>query len=243
MAISRSLPPRVEILPEVWLDARRAVWLSRPRLLVVADLHWGYAESHRAEGNLLPIWGDDETAARLRALLADYRPAAMLWLGDSLHTLAGRAAAEAFLQAKEVETIVLAGNHDRRWKHATAAIAERDGFFFHHGDTDPGPAVPASAVELLGHHHPAATWSDGAGSHLKLPALVASQRRLILPAFSPWAGGTPWNRHLRPEETLWAIGKSRIFALAGSGKEEARGKNLKRGWDSHGGAGTQRSEG
>ena len=128
-----SLAPRVEILPDVWLDARRAVWLSRPRLLVVADLHWGYAASHRAEGNLLPIWGDDEIAARLRALLADYRPAGMLWLGDSLHTLAGRAAAEAFLQAKEVETIVLSGNHDRRWKHATAATAERDGFFIMDG--------------------------------------------------------------------------------------------------------------
>ena len=223
-----SLAPRVEILPDVWLDARRAVWLSRPRLLVVADLHWGYAASHRAEGNLLPIWGDDEIAARLRALLADYRPAGMLWLGDSLHTLAGRAAAEAFLQAKEVETIVLSGNHDRRWKHATAATAERDGFFFHHGDADPGPIVPASTLELLGHHHPAATWSDGAGSYLKLPALVASSRRLILPAFSPWAGGTPWNRQLQPGETLWAIGAKRIFALAGTPakkKEEGGRKN------------------
>ena len=112
-----SLAPRVEILPDVWLDARRAVWLSRPRLLVVADLHWGYAASHRAEGNLLPIWGDDEIAARLRALLADYRPAGMLWLGDSLHTLAGRAAAEAFLRS-------MVG--DRLWDRMPSAMrAER----------------------------------------------------------------------------------------------------------------------
>jgi metallophosphoesterase superfamily enzyme len=228
MATSPSLPPRRQVLPEVWLDARRAVWLERPRLLVVADLHWGYAASHRAEGNLLPLWGDDDIAARLRTLLADYEPAGMVWLGDSLHTLAGRAAAEAFLRASGTETLVLAGNHDRRWKLAGAAIAERDGFFFHHGDAEPGPIVPASCLELLGHHHPAATWGDGAGSHLKLPALVASPRRLILPAFSPWASGTPWNRQLQSGETLWAVGAKRIFAIAGSeaeNKEEGRRKN------------------
>jgi metallophosphoesterase superfamily enzyme len=217
MATSLPLPPRREILPEVWLDARRALWLDRPRLLVVADLHWGYAASHRAEGNLLPIWGDDDIAARLRTLLADYRPAGMVWLGDSLHTLAGRGAAEAFLHASGVETLVLAGNHDRRWKLAAAVTAERDGFFFHHGDADPGPVVSGSSVEVLGHHHPAATWSDGAGTYLKLPALVASPRRLILPAFSPWAGGTPWNRNLRPEETLWAMGPNRIFPIGRGG--------------------------
>jgi metallophosphoesterase superfamily enzyme len=42
---------------------------------------------------------------------------------------------------------------------------------------------------------------------------VAGERRLILPAFSPWAAGTPWNERLRPDEMLWAIAPARIFPL------------------------------
>ncbi|HWA08878.1 MAG TPA: metallophosphoesterase [Opitutaceae bacterium] len=209
MATSR--PPRTEIQPDLWLDARRALWLARPRLLVVADLHWGYASSHRAQGNLLPAWGDEEIAARLQALVADYQPDGMVWLGDSLHTLAGRRTAEDFLRSAGIAATVLAGNHDRRWPLAEAASHCRDGFFFHHGDTE--PAVPEGCVELIGHHHPAVSWSDGAGGHLRLSALVASARRLILPAFSPWAAGTPWNHRLLPGEVLWAIAPTRIFPL------------------------------
>ncbi|MEO6876820.1 MAG: hypothetical protein ABI222_18570 [Opitutaceae bacterium] len=208
-------PPPTPIRPDVWLDNRRALWLSRPRLLVVADLHWGYAVSHRARGNLLPIWGDEEIAARLRSLLTDYQPAEMLWLGDSLHALAGRAAAEAFLtDATLPPTTVLAGNHDIRWQRVRVGSLGRDGYFFHHGNES--PAVPPDHLEIVGHHHPAVSWSDGAGGRLKLPALVDAPRRLILPAFSPWAAGTPWNTRRAPDETLWAIAPQRIFKLAPS---------------------------
>src|SRR3954471_9799664 len=91
-----------EILPGIWLDGRLALWLAEPRLLVMADLHWGYAASHQASGNLLPSWGDAELAGRLHGLIEDYRPAEMIWLGDSLHTLDGRVPAENFLRASSI---------------------------------------------------------------------------------------------------------------------------------------------
>lgn len=181
-------------------------------MLVVADLHWGYAVSHRAQGNLLPLWGDEEIAARLRSLLADYQPAEMIWLGDSLHAVVGRAAAEVFLSdASLPPTLVLAGNHDVKWSRAKDASVHRDGYFFHHGNVE--MEIPPDCVEVVGHHHPAVSWYDGAGGRLKLPALVEGPSRLILPAFSPWAGGTPWNAFRRPDETLWAVAPQRIFKL------------------------------
>jgi uncharacterized protein len=215
-----------EILPGVWLDGRMALWLEQTRVLVVADLHWGYATSHQASGNLLPTWGDAELAGRLQGLIDDYRPSEMIWLGDSLHTLAGREPAENFLRASSTPVTVLAGNHDRRWKfdfgrgRDSAALAKpdlpasvhRDGFFFHHGHL-PLP-VPDGSLEITGHHHPAVAWNDGAGGRIKLPALVASHRRLILPAFSPWAAGSPWNALLAPDEKLFAIAPKRIFAVS-----------------------------
>ena len=205
------VPIRLEVQPGVWLDSRLALWLPQVRVLAVADLHWGYAASHRARGNLLPWWGDDEIEQRLRALLSDYQPAEMIWLGDCVHAAEGGARAEAFLRTSPVPILPLAGNHDRRWRAAGAAAAVRGNYFFHHGDA--APAVPAHAIEVVGHHHPAVSWGDRAGSRFKLPALVVSAHRLVLPAFSPWAAGTPWTGEAGVEETLWVIAPTRIFAL------------------------------
>ncbi len=202
----------LEILPGVHLDARLALWLASPRTLVVADLHWGYVESHRARGNLLPTWGDAEIAQRLDSLLADYSPREMIWLGDSLHTLQGRSSAEAFLARTSTRVTIVSGNHDARWNLAEGCqVVARDGFLFHHGDQP--REVPADLIEVIGHHHPAASIHDGAGTRLKLPALIVSRTRMILPAFSPWAAGAPWPR-TNSAETIFAIGKKRIFAVS-----------------------------
>jgi len=206
-----SPPIRVEIQPEIWLDSRLALWLPTERLLVAADLHWGYVASHRARGNLLPWWGDEEIEQRLRSLIEDYRPTEMIWLGDVVHAAEGSARAEAFLRAAVVPITLVAGNHDRRWRSAGVKVLTRGNYFFHHGDAE--FLAPVNCVEVIGHHHPAASWGDGAGSSLKLPALVASGRRLVLPAFSPWAAGTPWRCSTEGDETLWAVSPTRIFAL------------------------------
>lgn len=200
-----------EILPGLHLDSRRALWLAAPRILVVADLHWGYAASHRARGNLLPSWGDADLSAALTALIDDYRPAQFLWLGDTLHTLTGRTAAEAFIAASPVPITLIAGNHDARWSAPSTSSIHLATFFFHHGDTT--PAVPPDALEIIGHYHPAYVHRDGTGTRLKLAALVAGPRRLILPALSPWAAGTPWNERLLPAETLWVATPKRVFPV------------------------------
>jgi metallophosphoesterase superfamily enzyme len=208
--------PSTQVQPDVWIDARRALWLAGPRILVLADIHWGYAESHRARGNLVPRWGDGEVAERIQGLLLDYKPAEMIWLGDSVHSLAGRGAAEDFIAGTATPVLILEGNHDVRWKRVTGASARRGNVFLHHGHRD--TKVPRGMLEVVGHHHPAVTWYDGAGGNLKIPALVEGPRRLILPAFSPWAAGTPWNSSLRTRETLWAVSARRIFRIPPSGQ-------------------------
>ena len=127
-------PARAEVQPGIWLDSRLALWLAAERLLVIADLHWGYVASHRARGNLLPCWGDNEIEQRLLALARDYPLAEMLWLGDVVHAAEGAARAEAFIHAAGFKITVLAGNHDRRWRGAQERSAIRGRYFFHHGD-------------------------------------------------------------------------------------------------------------
>jgi metallophosphoesterase superfamily enzyme len=216
MPVARSSAPatliQTEILPGIWLDARLALWIAAERTLVIADLHWGYAASHRARGNLLPLWGDGDIEARLHGLLATYQPAEMIWLGDVVHAAEGAARVESFLRSAPLPITLVAGNHDRRWRGATAKSVTRGRYFFHHGD-DSALAVPTGALEVIGHHHPAVSWSDHAGTHVKLPALVASAQRLVLPAFSPWAAGTPWIGNPEHHETLWAVAPTRIFSV------------------------------
>jgi uncharacterized protein len=202
---------RTEILPGIWLDSRLAVWFAAERMLVIADLHWGYAASHRARGNLLPWWGDDEIQQRLLALMATYQPAEMIWLGDVVHAAEGAARAETFLRNAPLPVTLVAGNHDRRWRGTTTKSVTRGNYFFHHGDS--AAAVPSQSLEIIGHHHPAVSWSDGAGTQVKLPALIASPRRLVLPAFSPWAAGTAWVSDSARGETAWAVAPTRIFAV------------------------------
>ncbi len=200
---------RAEVHPGIWADSRLGVWFAAERLLVVADLHWGYAASHRARGNLLPMWSDDEIERRLRSLVTDYAPVEMLWLGDIVHAAEGSARAERFLRESPMPVTVLAGNHDRRWPGAAETTARRGRFFFHHGDV--ARPVPAGAIEVIGHHHPAYQWTDSARGRVKLSAIVTSPRQLVLPAFSPWAAGTEFAPEA--ESTLWVIAPNRIFAL------------------------------
>ena len=201
-----------EIRADVWLDVRRSLWLASVGVLVVSDIHWGYVASHRSRGNLLPKWGDTEIGDRLQSLIKDYNPTEMIWLGDSIHALPGRESAERFIKENAATPIsVVGGNHDSRWKRAVIPTLERGGYFLHHGHREID--TPRGLVEIIGHYHPAVSWDDGAGGRLKIPALVDSPRRIILPAFSPWSAGTPWNGNLRADERLWGISKRRIFQI------------------------------
>ena len=76
---------RLEIAPDLWVDARRALWMEHERTLVVADLHLGYAWAQRRRGALLPLADVEDAAARLLALQQEYRPETLVFLGDLVH--------------------------------------------------------------------------------------------------------------------------------------------------------------
>lgn len=116
--------------------------------------------------------------------------------------------------------VAIAGNHDRQ---LAGMIELRDswepaGFHFHHGHC---AAESSGRLQIIGHHHPAATLTDGAGLRLKFPALVQQTDCWIMPAFSPWASGTTW----KPEANnrIWLCTPTRILRLRES--EVARVKS------------------
>lgn len=207
---------RVAITPNVLLDGRLALFHTAERWLAVADLHFGYELSQRAAGRLMPLWGMTSVEERLTELLLEYQPRQLVIVGDLVHDKASTAAAQGLLSRlrEHCEVIVLAGNHDRHAGHAIefAPRWETADFVFHHGHCEP---EKTERICIIGHHHPAASITDGAGLRLKFPAFIqqesATLRRWILPAFSPWAGGVTWADD--GESRIWLCSPRRVLRI------------------------------
>jgi DNA ligase-associated metallophosphoesterase len=203
---------RVAVAPDVLLDGRLALVHERERWLAVADLHFGYELSQRAAGRLMPLWGMSSIEERLLRLLEDYRPRKLIIVGDLVHdkVSAGEAAALLVRLRARCELIAVAGNHDRHIARMIDVVPRWESveFVFHHGDCE---ADEPQRIQIIGHHHPAAAVTDGAGLRLKSPAFVQQARCWILPAFSPWAGGVVWPDD--GESRIWLCTPERILRV------------------------------
>jgi DNA ligase-associated metallophosphoesterase len=205
---------RVAIAPNVFLDGRLALFHERERWLAVADLHFGYELSQRAAGRLMPLWGMNWIEERLVQLLEQHRPRQLIVVGDLVHdkASAGEAAELLVRLRKRCEIILIAGNHDRHIARKIELVPrwETAEFAFHHGDCE---GDEPRRVQIIGHHHPAVTVTDGAGLRLKFPAFVQQARCWVLPAFSPWAGGVTWTDD--GESRIWLCTPGRILRVDG----------------------------
>lgn len=203
---------QIAIAPNVLLDGRLALFHEREKWLAVADLHFGYELSQRAAGRLMPLWGMTSIEDRLGELLSEYQPRQLIIVGDLVHDRAsGAEAAELLARVRQrCEVIALAGNHDRHVAHAIAFEPrwETPGFIFQHGHCE---TAEPGRIQIVGHHHPAASITDGAGLRLKFPACVQQESCWILPAFSPWAGGVTWKDDGRSR--IWLCTPRRVLRV------------------------------
>jgi DNA ligase-associated metallophosphoesterase len=203
---------QASVAKNVLLDGRLALFHERERWLAVADLHFGYELSQRAAGNLFPLWGMQTIETRLDELLRDYEPAHLILLGDLVHDLAGAEVLCALVRRlqKDREIVLISGNHDRNLgtRIDISESWQTAHFYFHHGHC---AFARSERIQIIGHHHPAGSIADGAGLHLKLPAFVQQKNCWIMPAFSPWAGGTTWSE--RDSSRIWLCSPQRILRM------------------------------
>ena len=167
-------------------------WPAR-RALLVADLHLEKASWFAKGGQMLPPYDSIATLADLTAIAAATDAAEIWCLGDSFHDSAGcdRLPAEArtLLTALTQQTrwTWITGNHDPGIAdHCGGEIveeAEVDGLLLRH-EADPGETRP----ELSGHFHPKLRLHLR-GRLVSRRCFVATERKLILPAFGALTGG------------------------------------------------------
>jgi putative SbcD/Mre11-related phosphoesterase len=211
---------KYEFTPGMWLDARRALWLPKARLLAVADLHIGYAWAHRHAGQMMPITARDTTPERLRVLVDDYEPERLVLLGDIVHRAVPVEPVKGALLAvlnclpQELTVTAIAGNHDRDLEHLLSGDTRfvpvkhlaANGCLFVHGDAD-SAAVAETEIKttkanhgwvVMGHEHPSVTLGDGVATWEKYPCFLVCDGLLVLPAFSQWAAGNSRDDYMSP---------------------------------------------
>ena len=221
-----------KVTADVWLDSRGALWHPEKRWLAVADLHYGYELTMRQAGGLFPQWGMEDIRARLQSLISHYAPEKLILAGDIMDS---HGCAEetltllASLKLKVPELICLEGNHERpsllkRWDFRSWHREEE--YLFHHGHVPEkilgcAEAAHQAKIQITGHWHPAVSLDDGAGTRIKLPALVLRKtprllQHWVLPAFSPWARGGRMPKEdsqANSRTEMWACHKRRVFLV------------------------------
>lgn len=210
---------RLEIMPGVWLDHRRAAYLEAEKILCVADLHLGYAWAHRFSGQLMPLRGGEDLLTRLSDLCSFYKPAHLAILGDIVHQAVPvseitQELNDLFTGLRQICGLkLILGNHDKKLQKLAAHIPgleflphfETDHFLLTHGNA----AASTDKFILMGHEHPSISLGDGIRS-ARFPCFVVSKTVLLLPAFSLWAAGTD----IRSYQFMSPLAQTAHFAKA-----------------------------
>ncbi|MGN6356669.1 MAG: ligase-associated DNA damage response endonuclease PdeM [Novosphingobium sp.] len=177
---------------ELRLVGGRALFWPRENALLVADLHLEKASFYARHGQMLPPYDSRETLGRVAEALRETGARRVFCLGDNFHDSAGTARLEphaaGMLAAltKATDWVWITGNHDSDAVHDAGTLAEElevSGVILRHR-TKRGETRP----EFSGHWHPKLTVA-AKGKRIARPCAVASETRLILPAFGALTGG------------------------------------------------------
>lgn len=202
------------------LLAQRAALLIEAGALLVADAHVGKAASFRALGVPVPRGTTGATLQRLSESIALTGARRVIFLGDLLHSAAGRAGATLAALAEwrerhaDVVMQLVRGNHDRRAGDPPLSLGievvdeplrEHGLALCHHPN-----ALPHDYV-LAGHLHPCVVVGARAGERLRLPCFHFGAQVGVLPAFGDFTG--MHEMRALPGERVFVIADAQVRAL------------------------------
>lgn len=174
-------------------DPSGALWWPARQALLVADLHLEKASWYAKLGQFLPPYDSQATLSDLTAIVDRTGVEALYCLGDSFHDKFGcdrlPEAARAMLLAltARLDWTWILGNHDPGFAdHCGGTLVEEvevDGVVLRH-EADPADRRP----EMSGHYHPKLR-VQVKGKQVSRRCYVASETKLILPAFGSLTGG------------------------------------------------------
>lgn len=182
---------------ELRLAGQRALFWPRESALIVADLHLEKASFFARYGQMLPPYDSRATLERLAEAIRLTGARRVFCLGDNFHDAGGGARLDphdaGMLSGltRATDWVWITGNHDAQGVDRAPATPGGlsvpeiavGGFVLRHqaraGETRP---------ELSGHFHPKLS-VPVRGRRVVRPCTLASETRLILPAFGAFTGG------------------------------------------------------
>lgn len=189
-----------------------ALFLSRYKALVIADLHIGYEAALREKGIHMPDSSYPLMKRTIDFLLKSTGATQVIILGDLKHEFGKPSAQEwvevmdlfEFLGAAKKEIHVVRGNHDslidRILRRYDATLHERSmlmgTILLAHGDK--ALSVPDRVRTIItAHEHPAVISKDKSGSRYKFKCFLIGKigkvRLIVIPALSPLSSGVGIN--------------------------------------------------
>jgi len=170
-----------------------ALFWPRENALLVADLHLEKGSFFARFGQMLPPYDSRETLERVALAIRETGARRVLCLGDSFHDAAGaqtlepHAAGMLSALTRATDWVWITGNHDGEAVPLQGGEVVEEisigGMALRH-QAQAGEAGP----ELSGHFHPKLRLTVR-GRHIVRPCAVASENRLVLPAFGAFTGG------------------------------------------------------
>jgi len=202
------------------LPQRAIYWPARDALLL-ADLHLGKAGHFRRNGVAVSGLVMQQDLAQLQALLAQWTPSQVIFLGDLFHSQYNREweAFVALMEAYPGQARLVRGNHDiLRQEHYRAANLELIA-----GHLDLGPfrlihAVPTelppgTPYYLAGHVHPGVQLLGAGRQRLRLPCFYFGSRHGLLPAFGQFTG--LYCLEPRESDRVFAVVEDQVLPVSG----------------------------
>ena len=179
---------------EEWqlIDGRALYW-PREQALVVADLHLEKASFYAVRGQMLPPYDSRATLERIALAIRACGARRVFCLGDNFHDAAGpermepHAAGMLAALTRATDWLWITGNHDARLMGDIGGTLVNECIvgtikLRHHA------RVGEQSPELSGHFHPKLSIA-ARGKRIARPCAVASESRLILPAYGSLTGG------------------------------------------------------
>ena len=205
-----------------WLQLlpQRAAYLPEHGTLLVADAHIGKAQAFRRLGVPVPAGTTTEMLDRLSSALNESGARRVIFLGDLLHSAAGRSAATLAAVTRWREThatvslTLVRGNHDAHAGDPPPEwhVQSVDGplhlgglALAHH------PAPHPGAYVLAGHLHPAAVFGGSAHDRMRLPCFHFGPAVGVLPAFGAFTGMHVMTRN--PGDRVYVIADDAVHGL------------------------------
>jgi hypothetical protein len=209
------------------LEATRdfALFLRDERALVISDLHLGFEGALAEQGVSIPRFQRKVILERLAAMLDRVKAEKVVIAGDFKHEFSKNLMDE-WVEVKQVlrflkdrvTPVLVRGNHDNYLATILGDLglalhprADVGGYTIVHGHEDVSTLHPI----IMGHEHPAVKLKDDLGATVSVPAFLAADRLIVLPAFSPLALGVDVSSHpyLSPILNRTPIDDARVIGV------------------------------